>query len=137
MTYKENPTEPELLSESEIGENLLPGDVPAGKPQVTFMGNTIDLSALSAVMASAIVAFSCLTCNAGYYCLPLIPLLLGIFGLVAAREAVDEKRTRWMSWVGVGVGGGIFALLMIAIIAYIALMIIAVIFTIASENGSF
>ena len=117
MTDQENPTESALPSENKIGENLLPGDVPAGKPQVTFMGNTIDLSALSAVMASAIVAFSCLTCNVGYYCLPLIPLLLGIVGLVAAREAVDEQRTRWMSWVGVGVGGGIFALLMVAIIA--------------------
>jgi hypothetical protein len=136
MADKESPTEPVLLPENDNSENLLPGDAP-GKPQITFMGNTIDLSAFSALMASGIVAFSCLTCNMGYYCLPLIPLLLGIIGLTAAREAVDQKRTRWMSWVGVGVGGGIFAMLMVAIIAYILLMIVAVAISLAAEGSNF
>ncbi len=133
MAEKENPTEPALLPENEISENLLPGDA-HGKPQITFMGNTIDLSAFSALTASAIVLFSCLTCNMGYYCLPLVPLLLGIIGLTAARESVDEKRTRWMSWIGVGVGGGIFALLMIAIVAYIVLVFVAVAIGLAADS---
>jgi hypothetical protein len=134
MTDKENPTEPTLPPDSD-NSLPLPGES-SGKPQITFRGNSIDLSAVSALVAAALVAFSCMTCNVGYYCLPLIPLLLGIFGLVSARESVDESRTRWMSWVGVGVGGGIFALLMIAMIAYLILVIISIAFGLAAEAGS-
>jgi FtsH-binding integral membrane protein len=71
---------------------------------VTFMGNTYDLTALGALASGALVLFSCATCNMGFYCLPFIPLLLGIVGIVSAREAVNEKRTRLWSWLGAGAG---------------------------------
>ncbi len=71
---------------------------------ITFMGNTYDLAALGALASGALVLFSCATCNMGFYCLPFIPLLLGLVGIISAREAVDEKRTRLWSWLGAGAG---------------------------------
>lgn len=64
---------------------------------VTFMGNTYDLAALGALASGALVLFSCVTCNLGFYCLPFIPLLLGLVGIVSAREAVNEERTKLWS----------------------------------------
>ncbi len=71
---------------------------------VTFMGNTYDLAALGALASGALALFSCATCNMGFYCLPFIPLLLGLVGIISAREAVNEERTRLWSWLGAGAG---------------------------------
>jgi len=79
---------------AEHGEDFNPEtDLPEQRT-VTFMGNTYDLAALGALGSGAVVLFSCLTCNLGYYCLPFIPLLLGLVGIVSAREAIDKERTR-------------------------------------------
>jgi len=83
----------------DVGSNQNPG-----RRTVTFMGNTYDLAALGALASGALVLFSCVTCNMGFYCLPFIPLLLGLVGIISAREAVDEKRTRLWSWLGAGAG---------------------------------
>ena len=77
---------------------------PTTRRTVTFMGNTYDLAALGALGSGVLVLFSCLTCNLGYYCLPFIPLLLGLVGIVSAREAIDKERTRLWSWLGIGAG---------------------------------
>jgi len=75
-----------------------------GRRTVTFMGNTYDLAALGALASGALVLFSCVTCNLSFYCLPFIPLLLGLVGIVSAREAVNEERTKLWSWLGIGAG---------------------------------
>ncbi|MBN2390814.1 MAG: hypothetical protein JXR84_08825 [Anaerolineae bacterium] len=88
----------------EHGEDFNPEtDLPGGRT-VTFMGNTYDLAALGALGSGVLVLFSCLTCNMGYYCLPFIPLLLGLVGIVSAREAVNKERTQLWSWLGIGAG---------------------------------
>lgn len=86
------------------GEDFDPETGLPGRRTVTFMGNTYDLAALGALGSGALVLFSCLTCNLGYYCLPFIPLLLGLVGIVSAREAVNKERTQLWSWLGIGAG---------------------------------
>ena len=61
------------------------------KRTVTFMGNSYDLAALGAIASGALVLASCVTCGMGLYCLPLIPLLLGLVGIVSAREALTKN----------------------------------------------
>ncbi len=77
---------------AEHGEDYDPAKSLPGRRTVTFMGNTYDLAALGALGSGALVLFSRLTCNMGYYCLPLIPLLLGLVGVISAREAVNKER---------------------------------------------
>jgi len=95
----------------------------AEKPGVTFRGNTYDLAALGAVGSAALVLLTCLTCSLGSYCLPLVPAILGIIGLLTAHQAVDEDRTKLYSWIGVGVGGIVFLLLIAFIVLYIGMMV--------------
>ena len=96
------------------------------RSQVTFMGNSYDLMAVVAVATGALVAFSCLTCNFGFYCLPFVPLILGLVGLLSAEDSVDPSRTRLLSWLGIGGGLLVILLLALAIIAYVALIVVSV-----------
>ena len=64
-----------FASEEEEPAATLPA---AERPQVTFMGNNYDLASLAAVITAAILMLMCVSCNMGFYCLPVIPLVLGI-----------------------------------------------------------
>jgi len=88
----------------------------AKRAKVTFMGNSYDLTALGALASGILVLVTCLTCGQVFYCLPVIPIILGIIGLVLARDSVDAERTRLWSWLGIG-GGGITILLTIVAVA--------------------
>lgn len=88
---------------------------------VNLMGNTYDVAALVAVVTGAVMVFLCLTCGLGTYCLPLVPIAAGVFGLATAARAVDPKRTRLLSWLGIG-AGGLALLLFLALIAVYAMM---------------
>jgi hypothetical protein len=96
------------------------------RPQVTFRGNSYDLISLGAVASAAILLLMCFTCNMGFYCLPFIPLLLGIIGLLVAKDSVDEERTRLLSWIGVGSGGVVLVLGTLAVLAYFAFIFVVV-----------
>jgi len=89
---------------AEHGEDFNPETDLPGQHTVTFMGNTYDLAALGALSSGVLVLFSCLTCNLGYYCLPFIPMLLGLVGIASAREAINKERTQLWSWLGIGAG---------------------------------
>lgn len=99
---------------------LPPGN---GRPRVTFMGNSYDLAALGAVASAALLLFLCVTCNMGFYCLPAVPLVLGLIGLLAARQAVDAQRTRLWSWIGVGTGAFLLILLIVGFLLYIGFIV--------------
>ena len=105
---------------------VLPEEQPAEHPQVTFVGNKYDLIALVAVVTALVLMFMCLTCNMGYFCLPVIPLVLGIIGLVTAKSSLDAERTRLFSWIGVGVGGITLLLWALAVIGYFAFVFIMI-----------
>ena len=96
-------------------------------PEATFKGNTYDLAALGALTSGVVVLFSCLTCNMGVYCLPLLPLVLGLIGLLSARQSVEEERTRLWSWLGIAAGGFILLLAIAGVVLYIAFIVLAVI----------
>jgi hypothetical protein len=95
-------------------------DPPAGSaaPDATYSGNSIDLTSFGALISALLLAFLCITCNMGYYCLPFFPIVLGIVGLISAEQSANPQRTRMFSWIGVGVGGGLFLILTMLIVGY-------------------
>ena len=105
----------------EIGQE---GGEPA--PLATCRGNVYDLASLGSLASGVLVLFSCLTCNTGYYCLPFVPIALGLFGLLTARQAVDAARTRLLSWLGLAAGGIILLIVAAFLAGYIALIVVMI-----------
>jgi hypothetical protein len=99
---------------------------PAKAPQVTFRGNSYDLISLGSLVTGGLILFSCVTCGTGYYCMPVIAVILGAIGVLGARQAVDGDRTRLWSWLGIAAGGILFLLIAAAFVLYIAFIILAV-----------
>ena len=98
----------------------------APRPKVTFMGNSYDLTAVVAVTAGAMIAIPCLTCNMGYYCLPIVPIVLGLIGLLSAKDSVDAERTRLLSWLGIGGGLLVIELIVLLVVVYIGLISLSI-----------
>ena len=55
-----------------IQDALSPG------PRVTFRGNSYDLASLVSLATGGLILFTCLTCYLRYYCMPIIPMVLGL-----------------------------------------------------------
>jgi hypothetical protein len=89
-------------------------------------GNRFDVSALVAAVVGAVALLTCGTMGYGMYCMPLVPLALGIVGLVTARQSVDEGRTRLLSWIGVGTGAFVLLLSIGLFLLWLALIAFAV-----------
>ena len=91
--------------------------VPAApvKPAPSFLGNANDLVALIAAVAGAAIFGSCFASVAAW----CVPLVLGIIGLVLAKEAVDPKRARLLSAVGVVSMVVLFLLFIAFIVLYV------------------
>jgi hypothetical protein len=104
---------------ADTGERTRPGG-----PAVTFRGNNYDLVSLGSLITGALILFSCLTCNMGYYCLPFLPVVLGIVGLLKAQEAVEAERTKQWSWLGIAGGGMVLFLILAAIALYVVFYIV-------------
>lgn len=131
------------VPESESVPSVVPGEEPeqstatetggSTSPKVTFRGNSYDLASVVGVTIGGMTLLTCATCNLGYYCLPVIPIILGIIGLVAAKDSVDPDRTTLLSWLSIGSGTLILLLIFLFIALYIALIIVAVM----AENGGF
>lgn len=102
-----------------------PSSTPPGV-RITFMGNTYDLAAYGALLSGVIVLASCLTCNTVYYCLPLAPIILGLIGVVSANQAVDARRTRTWSWIGIASGLFILLVILAGIVLYIAFIVLMI-----------
>ena len=112
----------EVLPPGGAGEAGLPNG-----PQVTFRGNTYDLISLGSLVTGALILFSCLTCNTGYYCLPLISVALGAVGLLSARQAVEVERTKLWSWLGIVAGGIVLLLVVLCFVLYIGFIALAIV----------
>jgi hypothetical protein len=118
---EEDPAPAETITDSET-------DVTPKRERstVTFMGNNYDLTAVVAVTVGGVVLLSCFTCNMGWYCLPFIPIILGIITLVSAQDSVDPERTKLLSWISIGSGAAIIILAALMIIAYFLFIFFAV-----------
>jgi hypothetical protein len=97
-----------------------------GVQGVTFMGNTYDLLSVVSVVTGGLVLVSCLTCNMGYYCLPLVPIVLGLVGVLSAHQSVNMERTRLLSWLGVASGGILLLLLLAAVAMYVGFVVLMI-----------
>lgn len=95
---------------------------PHTRPTVSFMGNAYDLTSLGALASGVLILFMCLTCNMGYYCLPFIPIVLGLVGIIASRNAVDSQRTTTFSWIGLAIGIIVLILIAACVLAYFGLL---------------
>jgi len=113
--------------------NAIPVPPSSAASQVTFQGNSYDLMSVVGVTVGAVILFSCATLNFGFYCLPLVPLVLGGIGLASAKNSVDPDRTRLLSWLSLGAGAIIFGL----IVLFILLYIILIFFAIVADSGGF
>jgi hypothetical protein len=110
----------EALPTTDADEAIVPAT-----PQVTFRANTYDLVSLGSLISGALILFTCLTCNMGYYCLPFISIILGAVGLLSLRQAVDKERTRLWSWLGIAAGGIVLLLIAACIVLYVGFIVLA------------
>jgi hypothetical protein len=107
--------------------------IPMPKPSVTFEGNNYDLMVVVGVTIGAAVLLSCFTLNLGWYCLPIVPVILGGIGLATAKDSVNPERTRLLAWLSLASGGAILILIILGILAYILIIV----FAIAADSSGF
>ena len=94
------------------------------KPQgATFGGNAVDLTSFIALITGAIIFLTCITCGMGLYALPFLAIVLGIIGVVSAKQATNPDRTQLWSWLGIGSGILVILLGLIGIAAYVILLL--------------
>ena len=133
--------EPESPRESPVAslpeekiDQIMPSAAEADSgPVITFRGNSYDLASVIGVTVGAMVLFTCFTCNVGYYCLPIVPIILGVIGLVAAKDAVDPQRTKLLSWLSVGAGAAILLLIFLFVAAYLGIIV----FALMADSGGY
>jgi hypothetical protein len=118
----QQPAEDVHKSDVEEGQ----GGGPPVPPSVTFRGNTYDLISLGSLFSGAFLLFTCLTCNLGYYCLPVLSIVLGAIGVLSARQSVQAQRTRLWSWLGIAAGGIVLLLIVLFFICYIGFIVLAI-----------
>jgi hypothetical protein len=122
MNTNDSPTRIDEIPPGEIEALETNRDQKRNGPEVTFMGNTYDLTALGALVSALLLVFICFSCNIGIYCLPFIPLLLGLIGVFTARQAVDRQRTAVMSWIGIGAGALTLLMIFVGVVLYFGLI---------------
>lgn len=111
------------------------GDQAPAKNRVTFLGNSYDVMSVVGVSTAGATLFACGTCGFGFYCLPLIPVILGAIGLLSLKDSVNPDRTKLLSWISIGVGAAFLLLILLLFLFYV--LYFGLIFSvIASEAGS-
>jgi len=76
----------------------------APRENIPYKGNSVDVMALAATITGLTAL---LACGGLSWAIPLIALILGFIGWLQSKDALDPKRARWMSLVGL-TGGGVF-----------------------------
>jgi hypothetical protein len=104
----------------------------ADGPEVTYRGNSTDLSAIGALASSVLLLFTCLTCGSGVYCLPVVPLVLGLIGVLGAKRSVNKEQSKIFSWIGIGAGGLSILMIVAGIILYLTFVLFIVLI---AQNG--
>lgn len=135
VASKEETPAPEEPVESEPAIPVEADPAPTSKPVVTFRGNNYDLMSVVGATLAGGTLFACGTCGMGFYCLPFIPLILGIVGLFSLKESVDPDRTKMLSWASIAVGALFVLLILAGIMFYI--LYFGFIFTMIAAEGGF
>jgi hypothetical protein len=116
----------------EFLNNSIPEPETAINPVVTFQGNNYDLAAVVGVTIGAITLLSCASFGLATYCMPFLSVILGVVGLVAAKDSANPERTRLLSWISIGVGG----LILLLIVALVVLYAVFIGFAITNNKGN-
>ncbi|MBN2005909.1 MAG: hypothetical protein JXA21_21305 [Anaerolineae bacterium] len=87
-------------------------------------GNAADFTALGALASGLLTLFLCLSCGTGLWCLPALPVGLGVAGLLMAKRAVGEERSRRWSVIGLVAGMAVVAFLVLAMIGAVAIALL-------------
>ncbi|MCB0210657.1 MAG: hypothetical protein KDJ52_15060 [Anaerolineae bacterium] len=96
-----------------------------------FQGNGYDLAAFVGVIVGGMTLLSCFTFGVGQYCMPIIPIILGVIGLLTAKDSLNPDRTRRLSWLSIAAGAVILLLIIIFVGFYIGLIV----FGVAADSG--
>ena len=118
----------------ELAVSPFADDETANRPAVTFMGNSYDLTAVAGATSAGVTLFACGTCGFGFYCLPLVPVILGAIALLSQKDAVNPDRTKTLSWVSIGVGALFLSLVALLFLFYV-IYFGFIFFVIANEGG--
>jgi hypothetical protein len=102
-------------------------------PTVTFQGNNYDLAAVVGVIIGVVTLLSCASFGLATYCMPFLPVILGVIGLAAAKDSVNPERTRLLSWISIGMGG----IILLLILALVVLYVVFIGFAVATEGNGF
>ena len=118
-------------------EGIALSEAAAARPpaaDVPYRGNSTDVGALVAAVAGLSALASC----AGLaWLLPLLAVVLGLVSWLQSKDAVNAKRTRWLSAIGMA-GGGVFLLFIVGMFALVFLCFLLQFALIArSGPGSF
>ncbi len=106
------------------------------QPQVsvpTFVGNFNDVLAIVAATLAGVTVFGCLTMNYGFYCLPIVTVVVGAVAWVNAKSSVQPDRTKRWGLISLGTGS-VFLVIMIAIML-LCILFYVVMFAFAFTNG--
>jgi hypothetical protein len=102
-----------------------------------YRGNGYDITALIAAVTGLLAILSCATFGYMMYCLPLLPLALGLVGVLTTRRAADPGRSRVFGWIGLGTGALTTLILVVLVMLWFSLMVIAFVlpwFMFTSQN---
>jgi hypothetical protein len=88
-------------------------------PIVTFQGNNYDLAAVAGAIIGVMTLLSCASFGLATYCMPFLPVILGVVGLATAKDSVNPERTKLLSWISIGMGGVILLLILALVVLYI------------------
>ena len=80
-----------------------------------YKGNSTDLTALIALVLGVVTLGSC--CG-GLYCVPVVGLLLALWGLLNARKAYDPSRTRKLSAIALAASGVVVLIIVGGLLLY-------------------
>ena len=122
--------EDQAISSSKDQTQVAPPASSTQTPAPTFVGNSNDVLAIVAATLAGVTVFGCLTMNYGFYCLPIVTLIVGAVALVNAKSSVQPDRTRRWGWIGLGTGG-------VLLLMMVAVMLLCILFYVAMFAFSF
>ena len=105
-------------------ETQQPLPAPTTPTATEYRGNSNDLIALLAATFGVATLATCILSWLAY----CLPFALGVIGLLTAKEAVDPRRARRLSWLGIGAGGLIVLITLLCVLSYCALIFFAALF---------
>lgn len=101
------------------------------QPDAPYKGNSTDVTALLAALAGA---SALLTCGGFSWLIPVVAFILGLAAWLQQRDALEPRRARWLSLLGLA-GGSVFILALLAGMAFMLLCFVLQFALVAASRG--